>query len=301
METRQLGRTGNMSSIAFFGSVAFWHQDQATADRALNLAKEYGVNHIDVAPQYGNAQEVVGNWLKPQRDQFFIGCKTLERQRDAAFDDLHNSLKLLHTDHVDLYQMHAVSTLEILDEAFAPGGVMETLVQAREQGKTRWLGLTSHGMLAPSIEIEALNRFDFDTVMFPLNPRLYANPDYRRDVDELLRIARERNVGVLTIKAAAKGPRTETGLTQRPDPWYLPYGDLENISLGYNYVLSQPGVASTATVGNVDYLELCLKAAANFTPMSAEEQAALVARRAEEEELIFAGPQFVTPPDQPGD
>jgi predicted aldo/keto reductase-like oxidoreductase len=294
MQTRPLGRTGHKSSLAFFGSVCFWHQDQATADKALDFAREHGVNHIDVAPQYGNAQEVVGNWLKSYRDQFFLGCKTLERTRDAAFADLYNSLKLLHTDHVDLYQMHAVSTLEILDQVFAPGGAMETLVQAREQGKTRWLGLTSHGMTAPSVLVEALSRFDFDTVMFPLNPRLYGDPDYRRDAENLLKIAQERNVGVMVIKAAAKGPWKTTS-PRRPDPWYEPYEDYEPIAQGVHFALSQPGVATAATVGNKDLMPVFVQAAENFAPMNADDQAALIAQRVADEELIFSGPQFVTP------
>ena len=294
MEKRRLGRTEHESTVAFFGAVAFWWSDQAEADAALNTVLEYGVNHIDVAPQYGNAQERVGNWLPPHRDNFFIGCKTLEREKDAAWADLENSLRLLQTDHVDVYQMHAVATMAILDQVFAPGGALETLKRARKEGKTRFLGLTSHGMEAPNIQLEALSRFDFDTVMFPLNPRLYGDPDYRQSVDRLLALCQDRDVGVQIIKAAAARPYTESS-TRRPDPWYEPYKTYEDIKTGTDFVLSMPGVTTAASVGNVDVMPTFLKAAANFTPQDDTARAALVEQRVAEEILIFKGTEFVTP------
>jgi aryl-alcohol dehydrogenase-like predicted oxidoreductase len=294
MEKRRLGRTGHESSVAFFGAVAFWWSDQPEADAALNTLMDYGVNHIDVAPQYGNAQERVGNWLPPHRDRFFLGCKTLERDKDAAWADLENSLRLLKTDHVDLYQMHAVATMNILDQVVAPGGALETLRRARDEGKTRFLGLTSHGMEAPNIEIEALRRFDFDTVMFPLNPRLYGEAAYRASVDRLLALCQERDVGVQIIKAAARRPWQEPA-ERRRDPWYEPYQDYENIKTGVDFVLSMPGVATAATVGNAQLMPTFLRAAANFTPMDRAAREALVRQRVGEEAPIFKGIAFVTP------
>jgi aryl-alcohol dehydrogenase-like predicted oxidoreductase len=294
MEKRRLGRTGHESSVAFFGAVAFWWSDQPEADAALNTLMDYGVNHIDVAPQYGNAQERVGNWLPPHRDRFFLGCKTLERDKDAAWADLENSLRLLKTDHVDLYQMHAVATMNILDQVVAPGGALETLRRARDEGKTRFLGLTSHGMEAPNIEIEALRRFDFDTVMFPLNPRLYGEAAYRASVDRLLALCQERDVGVQIIKAAARRPWQEPA-ERRRDPWYEPYQDYENIKTGVDFVLSMPGVATAATVGNAQLMPTFLRAAANFTPMDRAAREALVRQRVGEEAPIFKGTAFVTP------
>ena len=295
MDTRRLGRTGHLSTLAIFGAVSLWWSEQDMADKALDTVLEYGVNHIDVAPQYGVAQERVGHWLPPHRDTLFLGCKTLERTHEAARADLENSLRVLQTDHVDLYQMHAVATTQTLDEVFAPGGAMELLVEAKAQGKTRFLGLTSHGLQAPAIEMEALRRFDFDTVMFPISPRLYAEPAFRRDAEALLALCQQRDVGVMIIKAASRRPWQEPA-ERRRDPWYEPYQDYATIVSGVRFVLSQPGVTCAASVGNMDLIPLFLKAAANFTPMSAEDQAALIERRAQEEpESIFVGTQFNTP------
>ncbi len=277
-----------------FGSVSFWHQAQDAANDSLNLAYEHGVNHIDVAPQYGNAQRLVGNWLEPRRNEFFLNCKTLERTRDAAWADLENSLKVLRTDVIDLHQFHAVATMDILDQISAPGGAMEAFQQAKDQGVVRYLGITSHGMQAPAVEIAALERFDLDAVMFPLNPRLYADPDYRRDAEKLLAIAQERDLGVQVIKAAAKGP-WQTATPRRPDPWYEPYEDYEMVAQGVNFALSQPGVTGAPSVGNIDLMPLFLKAAENFTPLSQAEQEALIQERAQTEEPIFIGTEFNTP------
>jgi predicted aldo/keto reductase-like oxidoreductase len=191
--------------------------------------------------------------------------------------------------------MHAVAKMEILDQVFAPGGALETLKRARDEGKTRFLGLTSHGMEAPNIQIEALNRFDFDTVMFPLNPRLYGDPTYRESVDRLLALCQERDVGVQIIKAAAARPYTEKS-ERRPDPWYEPYTDYEDIKTGTDFVLSMPGVITTGSVGNVNVMPTFLRAAANFTRLDAAQRDALVQLRVEQEPImIFKGTEFVTP------
>ena len=294
MEHRRFGRTGHLSSLAVLGAVAFWYSDQAQADAALNLALEHGVNHIDVAPQYGNAQQVVGTWLESRRGQFFLNCKTLERTRYAAWADLQNSLALLHTDVIDLYQAHGIATCEDLDRLRAPGGAIEAFYQARDQGMVRYLGITAHGMMAPAVCQAALELLDLDSVMLPLNARLYADPDYRRDAERLLQLCQQRDVGVMVIKAIAKGPwpvKTEP----RPTPWYEPYHDYANIEKNLRFALSQP-VTAACTVGNLTELPLFLRAAASFTPMDEAGQTALIAQRAaEEDEPIFIGPRFNTP------
>lgn len=294
MEKRRFGRTGHMSSIMIFGSVGLWSQDFAVTDRTLTRLFEHGVNHIDVAPQYGNAQRLVGAWLEPRRDLFFLNCKTLERTRDGVWKDLENSLRLLHTDTIDLHQFHAVSSMEILDEISAKGGAMEAFQAAKDQGIVRFLGITSHGMAAPAVEIAALERFDLDAVMFPLNPRLYADADYRRDAERLLQIAQDRDLAVMVIKSAAKGA-WHADEPRLPSPWYRPHETYEEILAGLRFALSQPGVAAAPSVGNIDLTPLFLQAAENFTPMSPEEQAALIADRGAAEELIFVGTEFNTP------
>ncbi len=275
MEKRRLGRTGHMSTLAIFGAAAFYvTEDQATADATLDLMEQHGVNHIDVAPGYQLAQARIGPWLESRRDRFFLGCKTQERQRDAAWADLRTSLRLLRTDHFDLYQLHAVTNLAELDAAFAPGGAMEVLVEAREQGITRWLGITGHGLQAPATFLEALRRFDFDTVMFPLNPRLYADPNYRRDAERLLAECAARDVGVQIIKSVTKGPWGER--EKLYNTWYLPFDDAAGITQGVRFALSQP-VTCIATPAEMSLLPLVYAAVENFTPMSAAEQEAVIA------------------------
>lgn len=275
MQTRRLGRTGHFSSLVIFGAAAFYHDiSQEDAARSLDLADSYGVNHIDIAPTYGFAEMRTGPWLESRRDRFFLGCKTTMRDRASAWAELHRSLLLLHTDRFDLYQLHGVITFEELDAAMRPGGAIEALVEAREKGLARWLGITGHGMQAPAIFIEALNRFDFDTVMFPIHPRLYADPTYRRDAERLLDLCQQRDVGVQIIKAVTRGawgsqPRSY-------NTWYQPYDIPERINEGVRFALSQPGVTAIPSAGDVRLLPMVLEAGKNFSPMPAEEQAALV-------------------------
>lgn len=284
MEKRRLGRTGHMSTVAVFGGAALSQVSQETANEALDLTLKYGVNHIDVAPSYGEAELRVGAWLGPHRAQFFLGCKTLERGRDGAWAELNRSLERLRVDKLDLHQLHAVTTFDELNQALAPGGAIETLVKAKDQGITNYLGITGHGIDAPAIYIQALERFDFDTIMFPIHPRLYANPDYRRNAEKLLEMCVQRDVGVHIIKAITKGPWGQQD--KRYSTWYEPYDLQERITEGVRFVLSQPGVACIPTVGDTGLLPLVLEAAANFKPLSAAEQAAMIERSASLEPLF---------------
>ena len=274
MNKRRLGRTGHMSSVVIFGAAALWEISQADANAALDLARSYGVNHIDVAPQYGQAEERVGNWLPPYRDDFFLGCKTLERDKDAAWAELGRSLDKLHTDQLDLYQLHAVGTFEELDKALAPGGAIEALVRARDEGLTKWLGITGHGFDVPAVHAAALERFDFDTVMFPIHPRMMAVPEYRQNAERLLALAREKDVGVMIIKSITRGPWGEQ--TQRYNTWYQPYDVQDKINQGVRFALSQPGVTCLPSAGDTRLLPLVLEAGANYEPLTEDEQARLV-------------------------
>jgi predicted aldo/keto reductase-like oxidoreductase len=279
MEKRRLGRTGHNSSVVIFGGAALWEISQEDAEATLDLVRAHGVNHIDVAPLYGQAQLRTGPWLQHRRDEFFLGCKTAERERDAAWAEMQQSLELLHTDKFDLYQLHAVGTFEELKEAMQPGGAIETLKRAKDEGLTKWLGITGHGMESPAVHAAALEQFDFDTVMFPIHPRLYADPKYRADAERLLQMCADRDVGVQIIKAVTRGAWGD-----RPKDfktWYQPYGQQEAINEGVRFALSQPGVAGIPSAGDTRLLPMILEAAENFTPMSSEEQAALIERSAE--------------------
>jgi aryl-alcohol dehydrogenase-like predicted oxidoreductase len=290
MEKRRLGRTNHMSSVVIFGSAAFSEISQEKANEALDLALAHGVNHIDVAPQYGQAEERIGPWLESRRDQFFLGCKTLERGREGAWAQLHRSLEKLHTDRLDLHQLHAITSFEELDRAIARGGAIEALVQAREQGLTRWLGITGHGIHSPAVFAQALERFDFDTIMYPIHPRLYADPQYRRDSERLLQMAADRDVGVMIIKSitrAAWGTQTKNY-----NVWYQPYDTPQEIEQGVRFALSQPGVTGIPSAGDVRLLPMVIEAAERFTPMSKAEQEALIEASKELDPMFYEGQKF---------
>ena len=161
MQKRFFGRTGHESSTAIFGAAAFWDVTQAEADQAMAHVIAHGVNHIDVAPSYGNAEVRIGPWLKRERERFFVGCKTEERSRDGASAELQRSLERLQIDSFDLYQLHAVTSIAELDEVTQKGGALEAVINARQAGLTRFIGITGHGVDSPLVFIEALNRFDF--------------------------------------------------------------------------------------------------------------------------------------------
>lgn len=292
MEQRRLGRTDHMSTVMIMGTAAFWEIDQEGASQALDLVAEAGVNHIDVAPQYGNAEDVLGPWLEPRRERFFVGCKTLERRRDPATIELNRSLTKLRTDYLDLYQMHALTRLEELDEAMGPGGVLETMIAAQAQGKVRFLGLTTHGMFAPLIVRQALERYDLDTVMFPLNPRLYADDEYRHNAQAALELCQQRAVGVMIIKALAKGPWGDRPKAYQS--WYEPFDTYEAIQPSVDFALSQPGVTAIVSAGDVRLLPDIIKAADNHRPMGESDQAALIAQRASDEP-IFVREETISP------
>jgi aryl-alcohol dehydrogenase-like predicted oxidoreductase len=274
MERRRLGRTGHESSVVTLGTAAIGRVDQAVADRAIGAALDAGVNHVDVAPTYGEAELRLQPWMPRIRERIFLGCKTRERAKDAARAELHRSLGCLGTDRVDLYQLHAVSKLADLDACTGAGGALEALVDARAEGLVRWLGITGHTHEAPRTHLEALRRFDFDTVMFPLNFVLWADPAYRRDAEALLDECRRRDVGVHVIKAVAKDPWGDRPKTHAT--WYEPFTDPATIDAAVAFVLSQP-VTTLCSVGDVTVLPTVLAAAARARPLDAPARAALLA------------------------
>lgn len=272
-----------MSTVAILGCAAFGKISQADTDKALPRVLAAGVNHIDIAPSYGQAELRLAPWLKTERARFFIGCKTTERTREGAWAELHRSLERLGIDKFDLYQMHAVKTFEELDEVTAPGGALEAAIQAREQGLTKFIGITGHGVLAPAVYLEALRRFDFDTVLFPLNFVQYANPTYRANADELIRVCRARDVGTMVIKSICKRPWGERGKTFTT--WYEPFADPVHIQQCVDFALSQD-ITGLCTVGDVSLLPLMLNACANYTALTPAEQDALIATATHYEPLF---------------
>lgn len=273
MEKRRLGRTGHLSTVVTFGAAALGRVSPAETDKAMELALAHGVNHLDVAPSYGEAELRLGPWLAKHRHDFFLGCKTLERGKEGARAELHRSLERLRVDSFDLYQIHAVGDMAELDKVLAPGGAIEAIVEAKEQGLVRFIGITGHGHQAPAVHAEALQRFAFDTVLLPLNFVLWANEDYRRDFQALLKLAAEKDVGIMIIKALAKRPWGEREHAYHT--WYEPFDDQPSIERGVRFVLSQ-NVTTLISSGDVRLLPLILQAAERYRPLSAAEQAELV-------------------------
>ena len=283
MQKRRFGRTGHMSTVAIFGGAAFFEIDQPRADQTMRLVIEQGVNHIDVAPSYGQAEERIGPWMKRERERFFLGCKTTERTEEGAAAELRRSLQRLQVTHFDLYQIHAITSMTELDEVTRTGGALEAIRQAQRDGLTRFIGITGHGVDSPAIFLEALKRFDFDSVLFPLNFIQYVNPVYRQNAEELLRECRAKDVGVMIIKSICRGPWNEG--TRIHTTWYRPFDDAENIQKAVNFVLSQD-VTGLCTAGDVSVLPQVLEACQTFTPLSEKDQEMLVASAGQYEPLF---------------
>ena len=232
MDKRRFGRSGHMSTVAIFGAAAFYEISQEDADRVMEQVIAAGINHIDVAPSYGQAEERIGPWMKRERERFFLGCKTQERTSEGAWNELHHSLKRLNTESFDLYQCHAVTTMAELDAVTMKGGALEAFEKARREGLTKYIGITGHGANAPEIYLEALRRFDFDSVLFPLNFVQMANEEYRRHAKELISVCRTKDVGTMVIKAITKAPWGERQHTATT--WYEPFKDPEMIQKAVN-------------------------------------------------------------------
>lgn len=273
METRRYGRTGHMSTVAVFGAAAFMQISQEDADRVIESIIEAGINHLDVAPSYGQAELRIGPWMPRERERFFLGCKTLERTREGAWNEMQRSLQRLQTETFDLYQCHAVTTMEELDAITRKGGALEAFVEARREGLTKFIGITGHGADAPKIYLEALRRFDFDTVMFPLNFVQMANPEFRRNAEELIATCKAKDVGTLIIKSVTKGPWGEKQHTATT--WYEPFEKSDQIQPAVNFVLSQD-VTGLCTAGDTRVLPLVIEACRNFSRLSQVEMEAMI-------------------------
>jgi len=274
MEKRRFGRTDHMSTVAIFGTAAFYEISQAEADKTVEKVIAAGVNHIDVAPGYGQAEKRMGPWMPQIRERFFLGCKTMERQKEGAAAELRRSLKILQVDKFDLFQLHAITSMAELDQVTATGGALESVIEARSEGLTDYIGITGHGNDAPEVFLEALHRYDFDTVLFPINFVQYANPEYRQNAGELLRQCREKDVGVMIIKAIAKLPWGDKERTY--DTWYEPFDDPAEIQNGVNFALSQD-VTGLCTSADVTILPIFLDACERFEPLDAAQQEGLIA------------------------
>jgi len=255
------GRTGHNSSRTIFGAAALSKVTQAAADRTLEVLLRHGVNHIDVAASYGDAELRIAPWLKREPTRFFLATKTGERTAKRAREELHRSLDRLGVDHVDLWQLHNLADPNEWDTALSPGGVIEAAVEARAQGLIKWIGVTGHGAQIAANHRRSLARFDFDSVLLPYNFVTMQLPYYAENFDALSRTCAERNVAVQTIKSIAAKPwlgREHTHTT-----WYEPLEAQADIDLAVWWVLGRRGVFLN-TAGDIDLLPRVLDAAGRF-------------------------------------
>ena len=261
---RILGKTGEKLSIIGFGGILVSGVEQATANNMVASAFERGINYFDVAPSYGNAQDQLGPALKPYRDQCFLACKTLERDRVGAEKELHESLKKLKTDHFDLYQLHALTKKEDVEIAFGPNGAMETVLNAKQEGKIRFIGFSAHSEEAALL---AMEKFDFDTILYPINFVCWNQANFGPKVVEK---AKEKNMGILALKALAF-----TGIpegTKKPYDrlWYIPVEDKKVANLSVRFTLSQ-GVTAAIPPGDPGFWDIAMDTAQNYKPITNDE------------------------------
>jgi aryl-alcohol dehydrogenase-like predicted oxidoreductase len=275
--TKQFGRTGHESTRLIFGGAALWSVTQPEADATLDLLLEHGINHIDTAASYGQAEQHIGPWMKHYREQFFLATKTEERTCLKARESLHRSLELLHTDHVDLFQIHNLSTQEEWEIALGAGGALEAFIEAREQGLVRFIGVTGHGIDIARLHIGALERFDFDSVLLPYNYAMMQNPRYAADFMELLRVCVQRNVAIQTIKSLTRAPWGDHPHTR--NTWYQPFEEQADIDLAVDWVLGEPAVFLNSAA-DIHLLPRVLDAAQRFERKPADEEMNALAARA---------------------
>ncbi|HTA89079.1 MAG TPA: aldo/keto reductase [Polyangiaceae bacterium] len=262
LEKQPFGRTGHLSSRVIFGAAALGKVSQAEAERALDLLLEHGVNHLDTAASYGDSELRIGPWLEPRRNDFFLATKTGERSYAKAKAQLHRSLELLRTDHVDLIQLHCLIDDAEWHTAFGPGGALEALLEARTEGLVRFIGVTGHELRVAGMHQRSLAQFDFDSVLLPLNFALAQNPQYMADFSALLELCAARNVAVQTIKSLARGPKEDE---QQPfHTWYAPLTDPDAIEKAVHWVLGDARQLFLNTPGDITLLPRVLQAAERF-------------------------------------
>lgn len=271
MEYRRLGRLGHASSVLIYGAASLSEVPQGVADASIAHALDAGINHVDTAASYGDSEVRLGATLPEWRDRVFLATKVEERDYDAAWASINRSLERLRTDRVDLLQLHNVSTWETLDRVTAADGALRAAVRARDEGLTTGLGITGHTHDAPRIHLEGLRRFDFDTVLTPLNHRLWRVPGFADAFGALAAEVRAGDRGLMTIKAIARRPWPAGD--QRYATWYEPFDDQPSIDAAVSWVLAgHPEVAGIATAGETRLLDLLLRAEADRPDLDAAER-----------------------------
>jgi predicted aldo/keto reductase-like oxidoreductase len=269
---RALGKTGEKLSIIGFAGIVVMDNSPSFASNVVAEAVDRGINYFDVAPTYGNAQERLGPALQPHRDKVFLACKEEDWTRQGCAKLLDESLGLLRTDHVDLYQFHALSKMSDLDQIFGPNGAMETFEVAKKAGKLRFIGFSSH---SAEVALAAMDRYPFDTILFPVNFVLYSQANFGPQV---LKKATEKQMGIMALKAMAKTTWSEAQKNDHAHPkcWYEPAAFPDEAALGLRWTLSQP-ITAAIPPGDERYFRLGMDLAQNFQPITEPEQQRLLA------------------------
>ena len=265
IEKRSLGKTGEKLSIIGFGGIVVRGTTPDEASKLVKLAIDKGINYFDVAPSYGDAEVMLGPALEPFRKDVFLACKTTERTKEKARAELEQSLKNLRTDHFDLYQLHAVTTLKDVETILAPGGALEAFKEAKKEGKIRFIGFSAHSVEAA---MELMNRFDFDTILFPVNFTTWNAGNFGPQV---LARAQEKKMGILALKAMAKGPwPTGADRGKWKKCWYEPLGTPEDVRMGLRFTLSHP-VTAAVPPGEADLFKMALDVSDTLDPLKGDE------------------------------
>jgi len=265
IEKRSLGKTGVFLSVIGFGGIVVKDATPENASAVVRLAIDKGINYFDVAPSYGDAEIKLGPALEPYRKDVFLACKTTKRSKAEARAELEQSLRHLRTDHFDIYQFHAITTLEEVDAIFSPGGAMEAFQEARKEGKIRLIGFSAHSVEAA---MAMMDRYDFDTILFPVN---FATWNAGNFGPQVLARAQEKKMGILALKAMAKGPWPEgADRTKYPKCWYEPLADQEDARMGLRFTLSHP-VTAAIPPGEEELFRLALYLSDRLQPLKKSE------------------------------
>ncbi|NOZ48651.1 MAG: aldo/keto reductase [Chloroflexi bacterium] len=264
LPTLPFGRTGHLSTRTIFGAAAFWAVSQKVANATLDLLLRYGVNHIDTAASYGHSEERIGPWMKRHRDDFFLATKVEERSYKLAWESIRRSLKRLRVEQVDLLQLHNLGDPTDWETVMNSGGALDALLEARQQGLTRFIGITGHGTQIARLHRLALDRANFDAVLLPYNYPMMQNPQYAAEFENLMKVCRERNVAVQTIKSLAQGPWGAHSHTRTT--WYKPLEDQADMASAIHWVFATRPNVFLNTTGDVELLPHVLDAASRFDP-----------------------------------
>jgi aryl-alcohol dehydrogenase-like predicted oxidoreductase len=268
IEKIPFGRTGHMSTRTLFGAAALSNVTQAEADQTLEILLEYGVNHIDTAASYGDAELRIGPWMAQHRPDFFLATKTGERTYAKAREEIYRSLERLRVDAVDLIQLHNLVDPQEWEVAMGENGALQAAVEARAEGIVRFIGVTGHGTTIAAMHKKSLEHFDFDSVLLPYNYWMMQNPQYAADFEALMELCEKRNVAVQTIKSLARGPWGDKA--QNRATWYEPFEEQADIDRVVPWVLNRPNFFLN-TAGDIHLLPLVLDAASRFEPVEQQE------------------------------